>query len=78
MSLTARTAVKLYNRLIATSYRGEEATAARGGGEICYLSGGGGRTVVGIVEQGVRGSAPTKKVGFASDWAATGRARQAR
>jgi hypothetical protein len=30
--------------------------------EVCYLSGGGGRTVVGIVEQGVRGSAPTKKV----------------
>jgi hypothetical protein len=31
--------------------------------EVCYLSGGGGRTVVGIVEQGVRGSAPTKKCG---------------
>ena len=42
--------------------RGDGWGGAWGGWEICYLSGGGGRTVVGIVEQGVRGSAPTKNV----------------
>ena len=46
----ARVCFLVFNRLIATSYRGEEATAA--GGEFCYLSGGGGRTVVGIRRTG--------------------------